>query len=152
VSKVRRVRQPQKPAPPKGPLKKPRPVWFVTLMAFVLPGSGQVFNGAPARGVIMQFAMVFGGYLTYQLTTPEISPVGRLAGGLLVYVFSIVDAHGIAARRVKAWARIEAQQAAAAAEKKAARSVGAGVPRRDGLRAPAQAATARRGSAGGVAN
>ena len=65
--------KPQKAAQ-EATLKKPRPVWFVTLMAFVLPGSGQVFNGAPARGVIMQFGMVFGGFITYQLTTPEISP------------------------------------------------------------------------------
>jgi hypothetical protein len=94
----------------KGPLKKPRPVWFVTLMAFVLPGSGQVFNGAPARGVIFQFGMVMGAFITYQLTTPEISALGRMAGGLLVYVFSIVDANGIAKLRVKAWERIEAGQ------------------------------------------
>ena len=95
---------------PKGVLKKPRPVWFVTLMAFVIPGSGQVFNGAPARGVIMQFGIVLGAFITYKLTTPEISPIGRMAGGLLVYVFSIVDANGIAKRRVNAWARIEAEQ------------------------------------------
>jgi len=107
VSKVRRARRPQKPAP-KGELKKPRPVWFVTLMAFVLPGSGQWLNGAPVRGMIMQFSMLLGAYLTYQLTTPEISLVGRLAGGLLIWVFSIVDAHGIAGRRVKAWERIQA--------------------------------------------
>lgn len=98
----------QRKQAPKGVLKKPRSVWFVTLMAFVLPGSGQVFNGAPARGVIMQFGMVFGAFITYQLTTPDISPLGRMAGGLLVYVFSIVDANGIAHRRVKAWERIEA--------------------------------------------
>lgn len=96
---------------PKGPLQKPRPVWFVTLMAFVLPGSGQVFNGAPARGVIMQFGIVFAALISYQLTTPDISPLGRMAGGLLVYVFSIVDANGIAGLRVKAWQRIEAGQA-----------------------------------------
>lgn len=101
----RRSRQPKDV--PKGPLKKPRPVWFVTLMAFVLPGSGQVFNGAPARGVIMQFGMVMGAFITYQLTTPDISPLGRMAGGLLVYVFSIVDANGIAKLRIKAWERIE---------------------------------------------
>ena len=96
--------------PPKGVLKKPRPVWFVTLMAFVLPGSGQVFNGAPARGVIFQFGMVMGGFITYMLTTPETSSLGRMAGGLLVYVFSIVDANGIAKLRVKAWERIETGQ------------------------------------------
>jgi hypothetical protein len=95
---------------PKGPLKKPRAVWFVTLMAFILPGSGQVFNGAPARGVIFQFGMVLGAFITYQLTTPEISPLGRMAGGLLVYVFSVVDANGIAKLRVKAWERIESGQ------------------------------------------
>ena len=33
-----------------------------------------------------------------------------MAGGLLVYVFSIVDANGIAKLRVKAWERIEAGQ------------------------------------------
>ncbi len=96
----------QRKAVPNGALKKPRPVWFVTLMAFVLPGSGQVFNGAPARGVIMQFGMVFGAFITYQLTTPDTSAIGRMAGGLLVYVFSIVDAHGIATRRVHAWERM----------------------------------------------
>ena len=95
---------------PKGPPKKPRAVWFVTLMAFILPGSGQVFNGAPARGVIFQFGIVMGAFITYQLTTPEISPLGRMAGGLLVYVFSIVDANGIAKLRVKAWERIESGQ------------------------------------------
>lgn len=106
TKRPRASRQPKEA--PKGPLKKPRPVWFVTLMAFVLPGSGQVFNGAPTRGVIMQFGMVFGAFITYMLTTPDISPVGRMAGGLLVYVFSIVDANGIAKLRVKAWERIEA--------------------------------------------
>jgi hypothetical protein len=105
----RRVPKPRKEAP-KGVLKKPRPVWFVTLMAFVLPGSGQVFNGSPARGVIMQFGIIFAAFISYQLTTPDISPIGRMAGGLLVYVFSIVDANGIASLRVKAWERIETGQ------------------------------------------
>ncbi len=119
-------KRPAKPrkAAPKGELKKPRPVWFVTLMAFVLPGSGQVLNGAPARGVIMQFGMVFAGYVSYQLTTPEISPIGRVAGGLLVWVFSIVDANGIAKRRVKAWARIEAEQAEKASQTARSRAPG----------------------------
>ena len=103
-------KRPAKPrkAAPKGELKKPRPVWFVTLLAFVLPGSGQVLNGAPARGVIMQFAMLFMGFITWQLTDPSISTIGRIAGGLLVYVISVLDANGIAKRRVQAWARISA--------------------------------------------
>ena len=150
--------------PPKGELKKPRPVWFVTLMAFVLPGSGQMLNGAPARGVIMQFGMVFGGYVTYQLTTPEISPIGRLAGGLLVWVFSIVDANGIANRRVKAWARIEAQQAEKASQSAKPKSAGGakngttarnpkGSARKNGVnRAVRREPLAAGANSGGVAN
>ena len=138
---------------PKGPLKKPRPVWFVTLMAFVLPGSGQVFNGAPARGVIMQFGMVFGAFITYQLTTPEISPIGRMAGGLLVYVFSIVDANGIAKLRVKAWERIEAGQPPRPRKGMTQRGCRRGPPPRcaqEGRRCPCAAqGPARRATAGG---
>ena len=89
-----------------GPLRKPRSVLMVTVVAFVLPGGGQVLNGDPFRGVIMQFAMAFLGFITWQLTDPSISIPGRLAGGLLVYVFSILDANGIAKRRNNAWARM----------------------------------------------
>lgn len=90
------------------PPSKPRSVRFVTVIAFVLPGSGQVFNGDPTRGVIMQFGMLFMGFITWQLTDPSISTLGRIAGGLLVYVFSVVDANGVAKRRVQAWARVSA--------------------------------------------
>ena len=107
MTRARRAPRQRKQAP-KGVLTKPRSVRFVTVMAFVLPGSGQVFNGAPARGVIMQAGMVFGAFITYMLTTPDISPVGRMAGGLLMYVFSIVDANGIAKLRVHAWERMQA--------------------------------------------
>lgn len=157
MSKVRRARRPQKPAP-KGELKKPRPVWFVTLMAFVLPGSGQWLNGAPVRGMTMQFGMLLGAYLTYQLTTPEISLVGRLAGGLLIYVFSIVDANGIAKRRVKAWARIEAAQAdkqkpagrkQPAAGKEATGASGGEAPRGAAQRRRAAGASQRPATSGG---
>jgi TM2 domain-containing membrane protein YozV len=86
--------------------KKPRPVWVVTLCAFVLPGSGQVLNGDPIRGIIMQFFMLLGGFLTYQVAGPDISIIGRLAGGIAVYVFSVIDANGIAKRRARAWERI----------------------------------------------
>jgi hypothetical protein len=89
-----------------GPLRKPRSVLFVTVVAFVLPGGGQVLNGDAFRGFIMQFAMAGLGFITWQLTDPSISIPGRLAGGLLLYVFSIVDANGIAKRRNNAWARM----------------------------------------------
>ena len=107
----------------------------------LLPGSGQVFNGAPARGVIFQFGMILGAFITYQLTTPEISPLGRMAGGLLVYVFSIVDANGIAKLRVKAWERIEAEQPPRPRKSSKVRSLpsrAAPAARTRGLTAPAR--------------
>lgn len=115
MTRARRAPRRRKQAP-KGVLTKPRSVRFVTVMAFVLPGSGQVFNGAPARGVIMQAGMVFGAFITFMLTTPDISAVGRMAGGLLMYVFSIVDANGIAKLRVHAWERMQAEGPAKPAE------------------------------------
>ncbi len=140
--------------PPKGELKKPRPVWFVTLMAFVLPGSGQVLNGAPIRGIVMQFAMLFCAFITYQLTTPQISLIGRLAGGLLVYVFSVVDANGLAQRRVKAWARIEQERVGKRDAMPSGRGSGGGRGkgggrRKSGPRKPAD--QGRRSSAAGPA-
>ncbi len=108
MSMNRKPARKKKPEPEPGPLRKPRSVLFVTVAAFLLPGAGQVLNGASIRGVIMQFSMVFFGFITWQLSDPSISIPGRLAGGLLVYVFSIVDAHGIAKRRVRAWERMEA--------------------------------------------
>ena len=90
------------------PRRKPRPVWKVTLFAFVLPGSGQMLNGDPTRGVVMQFFMLLFSYITYQVTTPDISIVGRLAGGIAVYVISVLDANGIAKRRMAAWERMVA--------------------------------------------
>lgn len=105
MKRIRGASKQQRKVEP-GPLRKPRSVRFVTVAAFVLPGSGQVLNGNAMRGITMQFCMILFGYLTLQLTEPGISLVGRLAGGLLVYVFSILDANGIAKRRNNAWARM----------------------------------------------
>jgi hypothetical protein len=88
-----------------GARRKPYPVWVVTLAAFLLPGSGQMLNGFPFRGITMQFFMLFLGYVTYQVTDDDISIIGRFSGGLFVYVFSVIDAHGMARRRMAAWER-----------------------------------------------
>lgn len=94
--------------PVKGELRKPYPVWLVTLAAFVLPGSGQMLNGNAFRGITMQFFMLFLGFVTYEVTDSSISLIGRFAGGIFVYVFSVIDANAVAKRRRTAWARIEA--------------------------------------------
>ncbi len=107
-----RSRRARRPAPatkqPAGELRKPRSVRFVTAAAFLLPGSGQMLNGNAIRGITMQFFMLFLGFVTWQIASPGTSVVGRLAGGLLVYVFSVIDANAIAKKRVAAWERLSA--------------------------------------------
>jgi hypothetical protein len=87
------------------PVKKPWPVPLVTGIALVLPGAGQLLNGDPMRGIVMQFFMLFLGLFTYLITGPDISIVGRFAGGIFIYVISVLDAYMIAGRRRRAWAR-----------------------------------------------
>lgn len=71
----------------------------VLAVAVVLPGMGQVLNGQPRRGLIMDFYMVLLGMLTYVLADPDRSIVGKLAGGLFVYAMSLIDAYRTAALR-----------------------------------------------------
>lgn len=105
------------PQSPQGKLKKPYPVWVVTTAAFVLPGSGQVLNGNAIRGIVMQFFMLLLGFITWEVSAPDTSFIGRIAGGIAVYVISVIDAHNVARRRAAAWERIvatgEAEKAAA---------------------------------------
>jgi hypothetical protein len=80
----------------------PRPPLLVLAAAIVLPGSGQVLNRAPVRGLIFVFYIVLLGAVTYHLTTPDHSMIGRYAGGLFVYAISIMDAYRAAALRAAA--------------------------------------------------
>jgi TM2 domain-containing membrane protein YozV len=87
-------------------MRKPYPVWLVTVAAFLLPGSGQMLNGFPVRGIIMQFFMILLGFVTYKISSPDISFIGRFAGGIFVYVFSVIDANTVAKRAMTAWERM----------------------------------------------
>lgn len=104
----RRKRPPAANRPPK----KPYSVNLVTVAAMILPGSGQVLNGDPVRGITMQFFMMLMAYITYQVTDPDISFVGRIAGGILVYLVSVLDARGVAVRRMRAWERATSPETA----------------------------------------
>lgn len=80
----------------------PAPRWHalrVMAVAAALPGMGQVLNGTPKRGLVFVFYIVLLGTLTYQLADPEVSFLGRYAGGLFVYAISVMDAYLWAARR-----------------------------------------------------
>lgn len=88
---------------PEAKPKRPLPPKLVIAAALFLPGSGQMLNGDPIRGITMQFFMMFLAYITYQVTGPEISLLGRIAGGVFVYVVSVLDARAIAIKRMRAW-------------------------------------------------
>lgn len=81
-------------APAGRPAAKPplHPYW-VLLIAILLPGVGQVVNNTPARGMMMVFFILTLGWITWHLTTPDHSPVGRYAGALFVYAISVMDAY-----------------------------------------------------------
>jgi hypothetical protein len=79
-----------------------RPPLLVLAAAIVLPGSGQVLNRTPVRGLIFVFYIVLLGAITYHLTTPDHSLIGRYAGGLFVYAISVMDAYRAAAFRAAA--------------------------------------------------
>jgi hypothetical protein len=81
--------------------------YLVLLIAALAPGSGHWTVGVIQRGVMFAWFMIILGWISWRLTGPEISPIGRLAGGLLVYGISILDAYRIARFR---WARYRADR------------------------------------------
>ncbi len=72
---------------------RPLPPLLVLAVAIVLPGMGQVLNGMLVRAWVMLFFALSLGVVTYHLTTPEHSFVGRHAGGFFVYAIMVMDAY-----------------------------------------------------------
>jgi hypothetical protein len=68
------------------------PLW-VSLIAVLLPGVGQVINNTPKRGLMFVFFMMSLGWVTLHLAPPEASFVGRYAGGFFIYAISVMDAY-----------------------------------------------------------
>jgi hypothetical protein len=64
---------------------------LIVLASLVVPGSGHVLMGKSLRGLLFVFWMAIMGYLTWQLTTPAISLIGRLSGGLAVWAISVLE-------------------------------------------------------------
>ncbi len=75
-----------------------RPLHPLVVMAVgaLLPGMGQVLNGMNTRALTFIFFMFMLGMVSWHLTTPAHSFVGRHAGGFLVYAISVVDAYRLA--------------------------------------------------------
>ena len=85
--------------------RQSRPVapLMVLALAIVLPGSGQVFNREPWRGLIFLFFMFLLGGFTLITAKPDVSIVGKLAGGIFVYAISVFDAYKKAKIRYEVW-------------------------------------------------
>lgn len=84
-------------------MKQPINPYLVLLAATVLPGTGQVLNRQPLRGLTYLFFIVLLGAFTLKTAAPEVSLIGKLAGGLFVWSVSMLDAYKVARVRFEAW-------------------------------------------------
>ena len=83
----------------------PRPInpYLVLAAAILLPGTGQVLNRQPVRGLTFVFFIILLGAFTLKTAAPDVSIIGKLAGGLFVYGLSIIDAYKLARIRFEIW-------------------------------------------------
>lgn len=75
----------------------------VLVSAIILPASGQVLNQQPVRGLVFAFFILLLGGFTLQTAAPDVSIVGKLAGGIFVYAMAIFDAYKTARVRHTVW-------------------------------------------------
>ncbi len=75
--------------PPKPPLHP----FVVFLVAIALPGMGQIANNQANRGLLFAFTTVALGYVTSKYAAPDVSILGRYAGGFFIYAVAIMDAY-----------------------------------------------------------
>jgi hypothetical protein len=73
--------------------KKPWNPYFVLAAALVLPGSGQVLNGVPQRGLTFVFFIVILGWVSVNLMPAGSTFVGQYIGGVFIYGLSVLDAY-----------------------------------------------------------
>lgn len=74
-------------------VKSPPNPYVVLISAIFLPGSGQVWNGEPMRGLIFVFFIFLLGAFTLLTAAPDVSFVGRYAGGFFVWAMAMLDAY-----------------------------------------------------------
>lgn len=83
--------------------KPPLSPYLVLASAIVLPGSGQVLNRQPVKGLVFVFFILLLGGYTLKTAAPDVSLVGKLAGGIFVYAMAIFDAYKTARIRYEVW-------------------------------------------------
>jgi hypothetical protein len=84
-------------------MKKPMHPWIVLALAVLLPGVGHVVSRQPMRGLIFLFFIILLGAFTVKTASPDVSVVGKYAGGLFVWAMSILDAYRIGRIRYEVW-------------------------------------------------
>lgn len=84
---------------------KPLDPRLVLAVAILLPGMGQVANRQPIRGLTFVFFILLLGAFTLKTAAPDVSIVGKFAGGLFVWAMSILDAYKHARIRRAIWAQ-----------------------------------------------
>jgi predicted membrane protein len=84
-------------------MTQPPNPFLVLAVATVLPGMGQVMNRQPLRGLIFVFFIVLLGAFTLKTAAPDVSFVGKMAGGLFVWAMAMMDAYKTARIRHSVW-------------------------------------------------
>ncbi|MGE4248575.1 MAG: hypothetical protein AB7F09_04250 [Parvibaculaceae bacterium] len=95
------------------PPPKPMHPYAILALAIVLPGSGHVFSGVPARGLQFLFFTIVIGWATSKIAPEQASFLGRYAGGFFIYALSILDAYKIARVKWEVWRHAVTQKTAA---------------------------------------
>ncbi|MCY1126592.1 hypothetical protein OU426_06985 [Frigidibacter sp. RF13] len=85
-------------------MKPPPNPHLVLAVALLLPGVGQVMNRQPMRGLIFLFFIILLGAFTLKTASPDVSFVGKMAGGLFVWAMAALDAYKTARIRAAVWA------------------------------------------------
>ena len=82
-----------------------RPInpYLVLATAVVLPGAGQVLNGAAQRGLVFLFFMILLGWVSMNVMPAHSTFVGRSIGGVFIYGLSVIDAYRCARARLEVW-------------------------------------------------
>ncbi|MFN5995818.1 MAG: hypothetical protein ACK47C_04185 [Paracoccaceae bacterium] len=88
-------------------MKAPPNPYLVLGVALALPGMGQVLNRQPVRGLIFVCFAILLGAFTLKTAAPEVSFVGKLAGGLFVWAMAAFDAYKVARIRHAVWSHTQ---------------------------------------------
>ena len=83
--------------------KRPLNPYLVLAVAIILPGVGQVLNRQPFRGLMFLFFIILLGGYTLKTAAPDVSLLGKFAGGVFVYAMAILDAYRHARIRYAVW-------------------------------------------------